>query len=366
MSKGVRIALIVLTAGVLSACGGDDRAADTDHELLHVSYDIAREIFRNINDAFIPYYEEQTGLRVSVEQSHAGSSRQARAVAAGLEADVVSMNQFLDIQLLHDATVDQPGGPIIPADWYTRYPNNSSPYSSTMAFVVRTGNPKEIHDWDDLIREDVQIVAPNYKTTGNGRFSYLTAWAFGLERYADWRAEEEGRDPEELSTAEREEAAAQFVQQILANTRVLAPGGRAATTAFVENNQGDVLLTFESEVNLIVQDLGPDRFEVVVPSYGIDAVMYVVAVDAYAKEKGNLQVARDYWDFIYTERGQEIVAESYYRPYNQEVAARYADLLPELDLFDVEDVFGGWAQANQDHFVDGGSFDRLMQGLGRN
>ncbi|MFW6363934.1 MAG: sulfate ABC transporter substrate-binding protein, partial [Spirochaeta sp.] len=169
-----------------------------------------------------------------------------------------------------------------------------------------------------------------------------------------------------VSEAERQQAAADFVQGILANTEVLASGGRSATTAFVENNQGDVLLTFESEVNLIVQDLGPERFEVVVPSYGIDAVMYVVAVDKYAEEKGNLQVARDYWDFIYTERGQEIVAESYYRPYDQDVAARYADLLPELELFDVDEVFGGWEQANQDHFVDGGSFDILMQELGRN
>lgn len=352
----VRILGVFAVAVVLlSACGNGESSSEVDHELLHVSYDIAREIYRNINEAFVPYYEEKTGLKVHVEQSHAGSSRQARAVAAGLDADVVSMNQFLDIQLLYNATVDQPGGPIIPADWYTNYPNNSSPYSSTMAFVVRTGNPKNIQDWDDLIRDDVTITAPNYKTTGNGRFSYLTAWAYGLNQA-----------PEGASEQEQQEAAAEFVRGILANTRVLAPGGRAATTAFVENNQGDVLLTFESEVNLIVQDLGPDRFEVVVPSYGIDAVMYVVAVEAFAEEKGNLQVARDYWDFIYTERGQEIVAESYYRPYDQEVAARYAHLLPELELFDVDEVLGGWEQANQDHFVDGGSFDQLMADLGRN
>lgn len=362
MKKIGLLLLIAVVGGFTVSCSRSGESAEFDHELLHVSYDIAREIFRNVNEAFIPWYEEQTGLRVHIEQSHAGSSRQARAVAAGLDADVVSMNQFLDIQLLYESTRDQPGGAIIPEDWYTRYPNNSSPYSSTMAFVVRKGNPKGIHDWDDLAREDISIVAPNYKTTGNGRFSYLTAWAYGLERIVPQVL---GDAAAEASGEERDAIVREYVQTVLANTRVLAAGGRAATTAFVENNQGDVLLTFESEVNLIVQDLGPDRFEVVVPGYGIDAVMYVVAVDAYASEKGNLQVARDYWDFVYTTRGQEIIAESYYRPYDPEVAARYSHLLPELDLFDVAEVFGGWAQANEEHFVDGGSFDQLIEAIGR-
>ena len=335
------------TEAVGSREGGDSGPEVT---LLHVSYDIAREIYRNINEAFIPYYQNETGIKVNIEQSHAGSSGQVRSVIDGLPADLVSMNQFLDIQLLYDASKDRDSGALIDADWSGDYPNDSSPYRSTMAFVVRKGNPKNILDWSDLIREDIEIVTPNFKTTGNGRYSYLNAWAYGLKQ---------------AGGADSEEAAYEFVKKIYSNVLVMAAGGRAATNAFVSDGLGDVLLTFESEVNLIARDLGPEDFDVVVPSYGIDAKMYVVVVDANARQHGTNEIADAYWDFVYTTRGQEIIAESYYRPYDQEVAARYADLLPEIELFDVDEVLGGWIRAKEVHFADGGTFDRISLELGR-
>lgn len=349
ITRCVAGALLALTA--LASCTndeGDQSATAEVVNVLHVSYDIAREIYRNINAEFIPYYEEQTGVRVNIEQSHAGSSGQVRSVVDGVPADVVSMNQFLDIQLLYDASSDRPAGALIDADWSSEYPNNSSPYRSTMAFVVRKGNPKNIQDWSDLVRDDVEIVAPNFKSTGNGRYSYLNAWGYGL-RQGD------GDD----------QAAYDFVKAIVDNVLVMASGGRAATNAFVSDGLGDVLLTFESEVNLIARDLGPEQFDVVVPSYGIDAKMYVVIVDQNAAEHGTAEIADAYWDFVYSTRGQEIIAESYYRPYDQEVAARYADLLPEIELFDVDEVLGGWLQAREVHFADGGTYDQITIELAR-
>lgn len=335
---------------------GESGAAGEEVTLLHVSYDIAREIYRNINEAFIPHYENETGIKVNIEQSHAGSSGQVRSVIDGVPADLVSMNQFLDIQLLYDASKDRDSGALIDTDWSVDYPNDSSPYRSTMAFVVRKGNPKNIRDWSDLVRGDIEIVAPNFKTTGNGRYSYLNAWGYGLNQAAD-----KGIAPGD----DREAAAYEFVKGIYANVLVMAAGGRAATNVFVSDGLGDVLLTFESEVNLIARDLGPEDFDVVVPSYGIDAKMYVVVVDANARRHGTDEIADAYWNFVYTTRGQEIIAESYYRPYDEEVAARYADLLPEIELFDVDEVLGGWIRAKEVHFADGGTFDRISLELGR-
>ncbi len=347
MKRRNSILLLLAAAALFMSCS--KKADDQNKELLHVSYDIAREIFKNENASYEPWYEEKTGIAVHVEQSHAGSSRQARSVVDGVPADLVSMNQFLDIDLLYQETKDDPKGSLIPEDWYTRYPNNSNPYSSTMAFVVRKGNPKNIRDWSDLTREDIEIVAPNYKSTGNGRFSYLSAWAWGLK--------ENGGD---------QDLAREYVKQVLGQTILQAAGGRAATNAFVSDGLGDVLLTFESEVNLIARDLGDGDFEVVVPSYGIDAKMYVVVVERNATEKGNLEAARAYWDFLYTEEGQRIIAQSYYRPYDQKVAAEYADQLPTLDLFDVDEVFGGWTKAKEVHFAQGGSYDQIQEELGNN
>lgn len=347
MKKIKYLVPVLIGAALLAGCSS--KSDSGTKELLHVSYDIAREIFKNENAAFEPWYQEKSGEAVSIEQSHAGSSRQARSVVDGVPADLVSMNQFLDIDLLYQETKDDPKGSLIPEDWYTQYPNNSNPYSSTMAFVVRKGNPKNILDWSDLTREDIQIVAPNYKSTGNGRFSYLSAWAWGLK--------ENGNDQDQ---------AREYVKQVLGQTILQAAGGRAATNAFVSDGLGDVLLTFESEVNLIARDLDDGEFEVVVPSYGIDAKMYVVVVERNAREKGTLEAARAYWDFLYTEEGQRIVAQSYYRPYNAKVAEEFADQLPTLDLFDVDEVFGGWASAKEVHFSQGGSYDRIQEELGNN
>ena len=348
--RPISIALVLVVVG-LAACApndADDVPDDvTTHELLHVGYDIAREIVSNMNSAFIEQYEaENPDVQVEIEQSHAGSTRQARAVAEGLDADLITMNQYLDIELILDESRDRAGGLLVAEDWQDRLPNGASPWSSTMAFVVREGNPENISDWDDLIRDDVEIVAPNYATTGNGRFSYLTAWAFALERF----------DGDQGQTFE-------FVRSVVGNTPQFATGGRDATNLFTERNQGDVLVTFESEANFIANELGD--YEVVVPSFGINAQAYVATGIVYAEEKGNTEIAEAYWDFVYSREGQEIAARSYNRPYDQEVAAEFSDLLPELELFDVPDVFGGWTEANDAHFGDGGTFEEIIASLGR-
>jgi len=348
MKKLILFVLVSITLLSLISCEKKNTAED-GNELLHVSYDIAREIFKNVNEAFVPWYKDKYGVDVVIEQSHAGSSRQARSVVDGVPADLVSMNQYLDIDLLYQESKSSEKGALIPEDWADQYPNHSNPYSSTMAFVVRKGNPKNINDWSDLTRDGIEIVAPNFKSTGNGRFSYLSAWAWGLK---------EGNGDQN--------AASEYVSAVLSNTIIQAAGGRAATNAFVSDGLGDVLLTFESEVNLIARDLGDGDFEVVVPSYGIDAKMYVVVVERNAREKGNLDVAKAYWDFLYTPEGQEIVAQSYYRPFNEEVARKYAGQLPVLELFSVEDVFGGWIKAKEVHFSEGGTYDTLIAEINRN
>ncbi len=346
--------LYLITASTLTTLwslgSSDSQNDESEVQLLHVSFDIAREIGRRLNEGFIPWYKEQTGVSVAIEQSNAGSSRQARAVSEGLPADVVSMNQYLDIDLIYNETATKPEGALIPRDWQSLYPNQSSPASSTMAFVVRKGNPKQIRDWDDLIRDDVAVIAPNYRSTGNGRYSLLTAYSYGLNKY--------GSSPED---------AYRFVSALIDNTGILATGGRDATNIFVERGQGDVLLTFEAEVNLIVQDLGPDSFEVVVPSYGVDAKIYVVVVEKNAKEKGEAQyqAAKAYWDFIYTDQGQEIVAQSFFRPIQKDIAARYQNALPNIELFTVEDVYGDWGRVRDLLFDDDGVVESIYQELGK-
>lgn len=354
-----RIACAVLAAAVFSAgallasCAKKDAAASSDVALLHVSFDVAREIAKELGAGFAPWYKEKTGVTVQVEQSNGGSTRQARAVAEGLPADVVSMNQYLDIDLLYEQTKDNPEGAIIPQDWQSKYPNNSSPASSTMAFVVRKGNPKNIRDWSDLAREGVEIVAPNYRATGNGRYSLLTAYAYGLNKYNGGGTEQDAYN---------------FVKKVIQNTVVIAEGGRAASNVFIERGVGDVLLTFEAEVNLIVRDLASQGYEVVVPSYGADAKIYVVVVDAYAKQKGeaNYEAAKAFWDFIYTDAGQEIVAKTFYRPINKDIAAKYKDTLPDIELFDIEKTLGPWPTIQSTLFSDDGVVQKIYEELGKN
>lgn len=329
-------------------------STEQDVSLLHVSFDIAREIGKQLNEGFIPWYKEKTGITVNIEQSNGGSSRQVRAVSDGLLADVVSMNQYLDIDLLYERSKDRTEGVLIPQNWQEAYPNNSSPASSTMAFVVRKGNPKNIQDWDDLIHDGVEIVAPNYRSTGNGRYSFLTAYTYGLHKYR-------GR------TGDESQAYA-FTKKLVKNTVVLAQGGRAATNVFVERGIGDVLLTFEAEVNLIVHDLGPEDYEVVVPSYGVDAKIYVVIIERNAQKKGKAHyaAARAFWDFIYTDEGQEIVANTFFRPINKTIADKYKNALPNIELFDIDSVFGSWKQVKETLFSDDGVVAKIYEDTDKN
>lgn len=305
-----------------------------DVTLLNVSYDVTREFYKDYDEAFQTYWKAKTGETVTVNQSHGGSSKQARAVADGLEADVVTMNQANDIELLADRH-------LIPADWQKRLPNDSAPTTSTTVFLVRKGNPKAIKDWDDLVKPGVAVIVPNPKTSGNGRYSYLAAWGAVIKRGGD---EAKARD---------------FVTRLFKNVPVLDTGGRGATTTFAQRGIGDVLLTFENEVGLIEQELGADRFEVVYPTVSILAENPVSVVDQVVDKHGTRAVAQAYLEYLYSEEGQEIAARHHLRPRLQSVAARHAGEFPKLDLFTIDQVFGGWKQAQKVHFDDGGIFDQI-------
>jgi sulfate transport system substrate-binding protein len=311
--------------------------AQESAEILNVSYDIARELFAHINPVFAAHWKEETGAEVNIDQSHGGSSRQARAILEGLQADVVTFNQVTDVQILHDR------GNLIPGDWQERLPNNASPYYSLPAFLVRPGNPKDIQDWSDLVREGVQPVFPNPKTSGNARYTYLAAFAYALEAHDG-----------------DEEAAREFVGNLLANVPVFDTGGRAATTTFVERGIGDVLITFEAEVNNIAREYGDQGFEIVVPSLSVRAEFPVSLVDEVVDRRGTRDVATAYLDFLYGEAGQTILAEYAYRVHHPEVQARFADQFPEVRLIEVDEVFGGWAQATEEHFADGATLDQIF------
>ncbi len=311
--------------------------ADEPAQILNVSYDIARELFAHINPVFAAHWKEETGGEVNIDQSHGGSSRQARAILEGLQADIVTFNQVTDVQILHDR------GNLIPGDWQDRLPNNASPYYSLPAFLVRPGNPKDIRDWSDLVREGVQPVFPNPKTSGNARYTYLAAFAFALE-------EHDGD----------EEKAREFVGNLLANVPVFDTGGRAATTTFVERGIGDVLITFEAEVNNIAREYGDRGFEIVVPSLSVRAEFPVSLVDAVADRRGSRDVATAYLDFLYGEEGQTILAEFAYRVHHPQTRERFAGQFPEVRLIEVDEVFGGWAQATEEHFADGAILDQIF------
>jgi len=337
LAKALVLSLAFLILGV-STAGAQEK------KLLHVSFDISREVFKALDKAFEQEYQKQTGTRVRIEQSHAGSSKQARAVSEGLNADLVSMNQYLDIEFI----VDESQGRLIPNNWQSLNPNQASPFSSTMVFVVRKGNPKKIKDWADLARPGVSIVAPNYKTTGNGRYSWLSAWAWAQETYKG-----------DVQKSEN------FLSDILKNTPLMASGGRDASTVFIDREQGDVLLTFEAEAHQIVQNFAKGDYEIVVPSLGLDAKIYVATVKPVAQEKGNSAVAEAYWKFIYSPKGQEIIAQQFFRPLDTQIAAKYRATFPALKLLSIEELYGSWDEANKKHFERDGIFDRLAAKLGR-
>lgn len=323
---------LALSAALLVAAPAVHAAGPT---LLNVSYDVSREFYKDFNAAFAAHWKKTTGQDLTLNQSHGGSSRQARSVADGLEADVITMNQHNDIDILVER------GKLIPADWARRLPNNSAPTTSISVILVRKGNPKGIRDWSDLGRPGVSVIVPNPKTSGNGRYTYLAAWGAGIQA---------GLSPD---------AAKALVTRIFANVPVLDGGGRGATTTFAQRNIGDALVTFESEVPLIEREFG-GGYEVIYPSRTILAENPVSVVDKVVDRKGTRAVAEAYLKFLYSDAGQEIAAKHHLRPRSEKVLARYAKDFPKVSTFTVDQVFGGWTQAQKTHFNDGATYDQVI------
>lgn len=328
---------IILYAAVALGLGAAPVHADEPKEILNVSYDIARELYEQVNKAFVADWKTKTGEDLTVNQSHAGSSKQARSILEGLEADVVTFNQVTDVQVLHDK------GNLIPADWQQRLPNNSSPYYSFPAFLVREGNPKGIKNWDDLAREDVKVVFPNPKTSGNARYTYLAATAYANEAFKG--------DQEKVR---------EFIGKIFKNVPVFDTGGRGATTTFAERGIGDVLVTFEAETRGTEKVLGEDKYDVVVPEVSLLAEFPVTVVDKVVDKRGSRKIAEAYLNYLYAPEGQEILAQNFNRVHDKDVIARHKDIYPEVRLVTVEDAFGGWEKVQKDHFAEGGVLDQLF------
>ena len=329
-----------LGAGVIAfsaTFAAGSAAADTS--LLNVSYDVTRELYKDINASFVAQYRQKTGETVSIRQSHGASSAQALSVLQGLQADVVTMNQPNDIDLLAER------GHLVPADWRKRMPYDSAPYTTTMVFLVRHGNPKHITDWSDLVKPGVQVVIPNPKTAGNGRYTYLAAWGYRkLHGATDAQAFD-------------------FMKALMHNVPVLDAGGRGATTTFTQRGIGDVLITFENEVGLIRAGVGANGFETVYPSVSVLAAPPVSIVDKVVDRRGTRKVAQAYLDYLYSPAGQEIIAQHHLRPRDPAVLAKHADEFRPIKTFTVEQMFGSWQKAQQTHFADGGTFDQIVAGL---
>ncbi len=314
-----------------------------DITLLNVSYDPTRELYQDFNAAFSKYWLAKTGDKVTIRASHGGSGKQARAIIDGLDADVATLALAYDVDQLAEKAK------LIPKDWQKRLPHNSSPYTSTIVLLVRKGNPKNIKDWDDLVKPGVSVITPNPKTSGGARWNYLAAWAFAQKKYGN----------DEAKTKE-------FVGKLLKNVPVLDTGARGSTTTFVERGIGDVLLAWENEAFLAQKELGQkdggkSQFEIIVPSLSILAEPPVTVVDKFAKKHGTELVAKAYLDYLYTEEGQEIAAKNYYRPTLEAVAKKYESQFPKVNLIKIDEAFGGWAKAQKTHFSDGGTFDQIYQ-----
>jgi len=337
MMPGVRqlvlAGLVLLTA--LAACDSGHQSSAQRVTLLNVSYDPTRELYVEFNAAFAHYWLQKTGQRVRVDQSHGGSGKQARAVIDGLAADVVTLALAADI----DAIASQ--SKLLPPDWQSRLPDNSSPYTSTIVFLVRKGNPLGIHDWGDLVRPGIAVITPNPKTSGGARWNYLAAWAWARARPGGSEA-----------------SAREFVRRLYKNVPVLDTGARGSATTFAQRGLGDVLIAWENEAQLAVRALGADQLEIVVPTLSILAEPPVAVVDKVAERHGTHEPAEAYLAYLYSKEGQEIIARHFYRPRDPEVAARYAARFPALKLVTIAD-FGGWEAAQQTHFRDGGVFDQI-------
>jgi len=315
---------------------GTPVAAQAQTTLLNVSYDPTRELYQEFNAAFAKHWKAKTGRDVTIKQSHGGAAKQARAVIDGLEADVVTLALAYDIDALHEV------GKLIPADWQNRLPNNSSPYTSTIVFVVRKGNPKGIKDWNDLGKAGVGVITPNPKTSGGARWNYLAAWAYALAQPGG-----------------NEASARDFVAKIYKNVLVLDSGARGSTTTFVERGIGDVFISWENEAFLAQKELGKDKIEIVVPSLSILAEPPITVVDKVVDKRGTRELATEYLKFWYTPEAQEIAGKNFYRPRDPQALAKYGEQFVNVKLISIDDVFGGWQKAQKTHFADGGVFDQI-------
>ena len=329
--RWIQLALVV--AGLVAQGWSPARAQDKV-ELLNVSYDPTREFYVEFNAAFVKHWKARTGQEVVIRQSHGGSGKQARSIIDGLDADVATLALAGDTDALHA------NGKLIPKDWQKRLPHNSSPYTSTIVLLVRAGNPKSIKDWDDLVRPGVKVITPNPKTSGGARWNYLAAWEFAKRKYGG------------------EDKAREFVKNLYRNVPVLDTGARGATTSFAQRQLGDVLITWENEAYLMRKEFGA-KFDVVYPSLSILAEPAVCVVDRNVDRKGTRKIAEAYLDYLYSDEGQVIAANNFYRPISAGVQARYARSFPKLNLFTIDQAFGGWATATQAHFADGASFDQI-------
>ena len=323
---------IALVAGLAIVSAGP---AQADTTLLNVSYDVARELYKDINPAFAAHWQRTAGEKVTINQSHGGSSKQIQSVVAGLEADVVTMNQAADIEVLVK-------NGLASADWRKAFPHGAAPYSSATIFLVRKGNPKGIKDWNDLARAGLGVVVPNPKTSGNGRYTYLAAWGYALSKGGN------------------EAAARDFVAKLFANVPVFDGGGRGATTTFTQRGIGDVLVTFENEAVLIDQEVGGDKFDVVYPSISIDASAPVAIVNKVVDKRGSRKAATAYLNFLYSPEGQEIIAKHNFRPRDPAVLKKHASRFPAIKTFTVEEKFGSWDAVQKTHFSDGGIYDQIV------
>lgn len=324
-----------LVAALLGLAALASVPAQADTTLLNVSYDVSRELYKDVNPAFIAKWQKAGGDKLTVNQSHGGSSKQVQSVVAGLEADVVTMNQAPDIEALVKNGLVSP-------TWRKAFPHEAAPYTTTTIFLVRKGNPKGIKDWSDLTRAGLQVIVPNPKTSGNGRYTYLAAWGYALQKTGS------------------EAGARDFVSKLFANVPVLDGGGRGATTTFTQRDIGDVLITFENEATLIDQEVGGDKFDVVYPSLSIEAAAPVAVVNKVVDKRGTRKAAEAYLNFLFAPEGQEIIARHHFRPRDPAVLKKYASRFPAVKTFTVEEKLGGWDAVQKTHFADGGVYDQIV------
>ncbi len=336
LGEALTITALIFVLLILFGLGRPAHAAD--QTILNVSYDPTRELYQEYNTAFAKYWKAKTGDNVTVQQSHAGSGKQARSVIDGLKADVVTLALAYDIDVIGEK------GRVLPADWQKRFANNSAPYTSTIIFVVKKGNPKGIKDWDDLVKPGVAVITPNPKTSGGARWNYLAAWGYALEKNNNDAAK-----------------AQEFVSKLFKNAPVLDSGARGSTVTFAQRGIGDVLVAWENEAYLALKEFGADKFEVIVPSVSILAEPPVAVVDKVAESRGTKAIAQEYLQYLYSPEGQRIIAKNYYRPRSPEAASAAPVKLADIKLFTIDEAFGGWTKAQKTHFDDGGVFDKIYQ-----